>query len=116
MATRTNNAPKGAQSKPMCCVTIGGQEYLMPAAAGMKVAELMAGAIEARKRYAYGAGRYTYVPGGQAEVAWCSVLPEQLRTAEQAEADEAQNAAELNRQRARRLSAEQPKLPAPEAP
>lgn len=120
MAARTAKGAQGAKlaggGKPLCCITIGCDEYLLPAEAGMKVAQLMAGAVKLRKHYRTTRSGYVYAPGAQAEVAWCSVQPGQLVTADQADAFEAEEEESLRAYRARRLTADQPKLPAPEAP
>lgn len=63
----------------MCVVTIGIDEYLLPAAAGLKVAELMQGAQAVRSEYVSGVG-YQYAPedGGRHEVHWKAVTAAQV--------------------------------------
>jgi hypothetical protein len=63
----------------MCVVTIGLDEYLLPAAAGLKVAELMQGAQPVRSEYVSGVG-YEYSPDHEPmrEVSWKAIKPAQV--------------------------------------
>lgn len=64
----------------MCVVTIGLDEYLMPAAAGIKVAELMQGARQVRSDYTGQGFRYHAMPEHDElrGVSWRSVTPRQI--------------------------------------
>jgi len=55
---------RATNSKPeqLCCVSIDYQDFLMPAAVGMKVVELMQKAVSTERRF--GGGRQ-YSPGDQ---------------------------------------------------
>jgi hypothetical protein len=66
-------APKKAI--PICCVTIGYQSFLMPAAIGMKVVDLMTSEVTCKRDYAMGE---IYVPGDNPTVEYVSVRANQL--------------------------------------
>lgn len=68
-----------APSNPvqMACLTIGHYDYLMPAAAAMKVAELMTNAFECDRDY--GERDYSYTPKDQPRVSFSLVRPNQVR-------------------------------------
>lgn len=74
MATK----PKITASQPMCVVSIGYGDYLMPMTAATKVAELMAKAVEVDEKFAVRAS--TYFTKGSARVELKVVRPEQVRT------------------------------------
>jgi hypothetical protein len=61
---------------PMCCVTIGYQDFLMPATAGMRFVELMRGAVFCNK--GFGGSHYTYEMGEEPVVRYESVKPSQV--------------------------------------
>ena len=68
--------PRPAKPVPMCCVSIGYQEVLLPFAAGMKLVELMQNAVATRKHFD---GRaYRYVVGEQLNVEFVAVKPNQV--------------------------------------
>lgn len=69
-------APK--KGVAMCCVTIGFDDYLLPAAQGMKLVEIMASAFSVDKQYG-GAGRYNYFVGEQPNVELTLVKPAQIK-------------------------------------
>jgi hypothetical protein len=69
MATKVN-------SKPMCAVTIGYHEYLMPASVGMKVVELLQSAFEAEHIWD---DVRIYTVGSPVNVEFRSVRPDQIR-------------------------------------
>lgn len=63
----------------LCCITIGGiHDFILPAEAGMKVAQLLQKAQRADRSYA-GRGGYAYTLQGDVEVQWTSVMPSQVR-------------------------------------
>lgn len=63
----------------LCCLTIGGiNEFIMPASAGMKVAQLLQTAQRTNRSYE-GRGDYTYTLQGNVEVQWSSVMHNQVR-------------------------------------
>lgn len=66
-------------SKPvqMACISIGYEDYLMPADKAMKVAELMQSAFQCRKGYEDRG--HTYTPGEQPRVEFAFVKPSELR-------------------------------------
>lgn len=61
---------------PLCCVTIGYQTFLMPAAQGMKLIDLMNSAASCERNYEDGG--YRYLVGEQPEVKYVSVKPNQI--------------------------------------
>lgn len=63
----------------MCVITIGIDEFLLPAAAGLKVAELMQGAQAVRSEYVSGVG-YQYSPDEEAprDVSWKAIKATQI--------------------------------------
>lgn len=68
-----------APKKPvaMCCVTIGYEEYLLPADKGMKLVELLQSAFKTERKY--GGGGYFYYLGDQPEVVLTLVKASQLK-------------------------------------
>lgn len=62
---------------PLCCVSIGYQALLMPADKGMKLVELLQGAVECDRRYE-GHGP-TYYLREQPDVEYVAVKPQQVR-------------------------------------
>jgi hypothetical protein len=63
----------------MCVVTIGIDEYLLPAAAGLKVAELMQGAQPVRSEYVGGVGyQYSADESAVRDVSWKAIQPAQI--------------------------------------
>lgn len=62
---------------PMCCVSIGHSDYLMPADKGMKLVDLLQSAFATRKDF--GDRNYFYVIGDQPEVEFALVRPSQIR-------------------------------------
>ena len=58
-------------SKPLCCVSIGYQDLLMPAAEGMKLVELLRHAAACERRY--DEGEAFVVSERELEVRYCSV-------------------------------------------
>ena len=68
--------PRPAKPVPMCCVSIGFQDVLLPFPAGMKLVELMQNAVATQKHFD---GRaYQYVVGDQLGVEFVSVKPNQI--------------------------------------
>ena len=65
-----------AKPVPMCCVSIGHQDVLLPFAAGMKLVELMQNAVGTRKRFS--GLEYQYIVGDQLNVEFVSVKPNQV--------------------------------------
>lgn len=62
---------------PMACISIGFEDYLMPADKAMKVAELMQSAFQCHKGYeSHG---HIYTPGEQPRVEFAFVKPGELR-------------------------------------
>lgn len=61
----------------MCCVTIGHQDFLLPADKGMKLVEIMQSAFSAEKRY--GDRAYAYYLGDQPAVELALVRESQLK-------------------------------------
>ena len=62
----------------MCVITIGYTEYLLPADDGMKVAKVMAGAVEVTSHYDDGRA-YEVRRDEPVNVEWTAVLPKQIR-------------------------------------
>jgi hypothetical protein len=73
--SRAAAAPKKAV--PMCCVSIGHRNYLMPVDKGMKLVELMQFAFETDK--GFGERDYTYQIGEQPSVEFSLVKPAQIK-------------------------------------
>lgn len=71
MATK----PKNEQ---MCVVKIGYRDYLMPAAAGMKVVQLLTQAVECEERYE-GNLDFIYEAGDQVSVSYRNVRSSQIK-------------------------------------
>jgi hypothetical protein len=69
-------APAVKKTVPMCCVTIGYTNYLLPADKGMKVVELMQSAFECNERF--GAGDSQYEIREQPRVGLEIVRPNQI--------------------------------------
>lgn len=65
------------KQQPMCAVTIGFDTYLMPAAAGMKVVELMQQAVTTDRTY--GTARDSYEAGEPPQISFQVVRPSQIR-------------------------------------
>lgn len=65
-----------AKPVPMCCVSIGHLDFLMPAAQGMKLVELMNSAVSCERSYEECA--YRYQVGEQPQVEYVSVRPNQV--------------------------------------
>ena len=63
---------------PMCVVTIGYQEFLLPAANGLKIVQLMTGALQVDARY--DKGRVYELRNEPVEVEYASVDPRQVRS------------------------------------
>ena len=72
--TRTKPAQKPVQ---MCCVRIGYQSLLMPAAQAMKVVEMLQSAVTCKEDYT--GGHSTYQVGPQPNVEMSFVRPDQVR-------------------------------------
>ena len=68
--------PRPAKPAPMCCVSIGFQDVLLPFAAGMKLVELLQNAVATQKRFDDRA--YQYVVGEQIGVEVVAVKPSQV--------------------------------------
>lgn len=68
-----------AKPVPMACITIGFEDYLMPADKAMKVAELMQSAFQCRKDFDRS---YRYTPGEQPRVEFTFVKPGEVRAPE----------------------------------
>ena len=65
-----------AKPVPMCCVSIGYQDFLLPFSAGMKLVELMQNSVVTRKNFD---GRaYQYPVGDQPNVEFVAVKPSQI--------------------------------------
>lgn len=64
-----------AAPKPMCAVTIGFETYVLPAAAGMKVVELMQHALQCENDYGL---RETVTVTGPVKVIYRSMRPDQI--------------------------------------
>jgi hypothetical protein len=65
----------------MCCVSIGHQDYLLPADKGMKLVELLQSAFETEQRYVERG--YIYYVGEQPAVALALVRAAQIKPARQ---------------------------------
>lgn len=65
------------KQQPMCAVTIGFDTYLMPAAAGMKVVELMQQAVTTDRTY--GTAPETYEAGEPPRISLQVVRASQIR-------------------------------------
>lgn len=61
----------------MCSVTIGYEQYLLPAAQGMKLVEIMASAFKVDQQYADRG--YVYYVGEQPNVALALVRPSEIK-------------------------------------
>lgn len=61
----------------MCCVTIGHQDFLLPADKGMKLVEIMQSAFKTEKHY--GERAYAYYLGDQPAVELALVRESQLK-------------------------------------
>jgi hypothetical protein len=67
---------KAAAPKPLCCVSIGYQDLLMPATEGMKLVELLRHAVECNRSYDR---RETFVVSEkELDVRYCSVSANQV--------------------------------------
>lgn len=67
--------------RPMCCVSIGYQSYLMPADAGMKVVQLMQEALRCDRDFSSSLGGHVYVVRDAPEIELAMVKPSQVRPA-----------------------------------
>ncbi len=65
------------KQQPMCALTIGFDTFLMPAAAGMKVVELMQQAVTTDRTY--GTAADTYEAGEPPRISLQVVRPSQIR-------------------------------------
>lgn len=65
------------KTAPMCVVTIGYQEFLLPAANGLKIVQLMTGALQVDARY--DKGRVYELRDEAVEVEYVSVDSRQVR-------------------------------------
>lgn len=61
---------------PMCCVTIGYQQFILPFASGMKLVELMQNAFTAQQHFDDRSLRF--VVGDQPSVEFVAVRPNQI--------------------------------------
>lgn len=86
--------PARAAKPAQCCVTIGFESYLMPAAAGMKVVELMQQALACERRFAR-ADRYTPTEAPRLELVMVRPDEVQPRTVEPAARPATRTAAQL---------------------
>lgn len=70
---------RAASNKPvaMCCVTIGHQDYLLPADEGMKLVKIMQSAFSTEKNY--GERAYFYYVGDQPQVELALVRASQIK-------------------------------------
>lgn len=68
--------PRHAKPVPMCCVSIGYQDFLLPFAAGMKLVELMQHAVVTQKHF--GGRTYQYFVGDQPSAEFVAVKPNQI--------------------------------------
>lgn len=64
----------------MACISIGFEDFLMPADKAMKVAELMQSAFHCRRGYEQG---HSYTPGDQPRVEFAFVKPSEVRKPDQ---------------------------------
>lgn len=72
----------GTTTKKLCCLTIGLETFVMPAADGMKVAALLQGAKPAVRTYD-GGGEFSYTTDGlDADVTWTAVRAEQVKASD----------------------------------
>lgn len=65
------------KAEPMCVVTVGYQEFLLPATKGLKIMQLMAGALQVDVRY--DDGRVYELRDEPVQVEYTSVDPRQVR-------------------------------------
>ncbi|ULU26615.1 hypothetical protein [Dyella terrae] len=65
------------KSEQMCVFKIGYRDYLMPAAAGMKVVQLLTQAVECEEHYE-GDLEFVYVAGDQVNVSYRNVRSGQI--------------------------------------
>lgn len=75
MATRS--APKAMAA--MCWLNVGHVEILLPADAGLKVAQLLRGAVECRHSYDYESGGRYYELRDELDVEYAAVKAGQVR-------------------------------------
>ena len=70
---------RAAPKKPvaMCCVTIGHQDFILPADKGMKLVEIMQSAFDTQKNY--GDRAYSYHIGDQPQVELALVRAAQIK-------------------------------------
>lgn len=66
-----------AKATPMCCVSIGYRDFLLPADKGMKLVEILTHAIEVDKDYEDGG--YVYTPQQPPEVQYSAVKTGRIR-------------------------------------
>lgn len=65
-----------AKPVPMCCVSIGYQNFLLPFADGMKLVALMQNAVTTQEHF--GSGSRQYIVGDQPDVEFVAVKPNQV--------------------------------------
>jgi hypothetical protein len=70
-------APKAMAA--MCWLSVGHVEILMPADAGMKVVQLLRGAVECRRSYDYGSSDRFYELRGELDVEYAAVKAGEVR-------------------------------------
>lgn len=78
-----------ASPKPMCVVTVGGGQYLMPTDAGMKVMQLMQQALTCRYDYGTDYMSKAYVAGDTPSLSLEMVKPSEIRMPPGAEVEPA---------------------------
>lgn len=66
-----------AKPVPMCCVSFGYQDFLLPFADGMKLVALMQNAVATKKHFG-GRSTYQYIVGDQPTVEFVAVKPNQV--------------------------------------
>ena len=66
-----------AKPVPMCCVSIGYQDFLLPFADGMKLVALMQNAVGTKKYFGVRSA-YQYIVGDQPPVEFVAVKPNQV--------------------------------------
>lgn len=69
---------RAAKPLPICALTIGYETYIMPFSDGVKVAQLMQGAIHVETGYAEDYSRRLYRPKGTVEITIKTVSPSEL--------------------------------------
>lgn len=74
MATNPSKKPAA-----MCCVTIGYDDYLLPADKGMRLVDLMQHAVRCDRQYAE--GKIWIIDADQPEISMTIVKPSQVRPA-----------------------------------